>query len=133
MTFPLVSVLRNTTDPSAAAPCTWNQFFARSNPIMPTLSMDAPSFPGSVKVDATMAHCDAARQGASIPSLNASLSGSAFAPGMPLATRAALIVAAGLMGWPLVTTRLAGIALAAAIFVVVFRRAGANEGTVAST
>ena len=38
--------------------------------LMLTVSMDAPSFQGSIKVDATMAHYDAAGQGASIPSLN---------------------------------------------------------------
>ena len=65
--------------------------------------------------------------------LNASLSGSAFAAGMPLATRAALRVAAGLMAWPMMTTRLVGIALAAAAFAVEFRRAAADEGAVAST
>ena len=54
---------------SAAAPCNWKLFFAKSIPIMLTISMDAPSFQGSVKVDATMAHCDAVGQGASIPSL----------------------------------------------------------------
>ena len=69
MTFPRVSVLRNTTDPSAAAQCSWKLFFAKSIPIMLILAMDAPSFQGSVKVDATMPHLDAVRQGASIPSL----------------------------------------------------------------
>ena len=63
------SFLRNTTDPSAAAPCNWNQIFARSIPIMLTFSVDVRSFQGSIKVDATMAHYDAVGQGASNPSV----------------------------------------------------------------
>ena len=50
--------LRSTTDPSAAAPCNRNRFLAGSIPVMPTLSMDASSLPGPIRVDATMAHCD---------------------------------------------------------------------------
>ena len=52
------SFLRNTTDPSAAAPCNWNTFFARSTPMMVTSPMDALSF--SLCFDtASLAHCDA--------------------------------------------------------------------------
>ena len=40
MTFPLVSVLRNTTDPSAAAPCSWTLI----------LAMDASSFQAQSKL-----------------------------------------------------------------------------------
>ena len=38
------SFLRNRTVPSAAAPCSWNTFFARSTPMMLTSFMDALSF-----------------------------------------------------------------------------------------
>jgi hypothetical protein len=52
------SFLRNTTDPSAAAPCSWNKFFARSTPMMLTYSMDALSF--NLCFDTTsLAHRDA--------------------------------------------------------------------------
>ena len=52
------SFLRNTTDPSAAAPCSWNTFFARSTPTMLTSFMDALSF--SLCFDTTsLAHRDA--------------------------------------------------------------------------
>ncbi len=37
---------------------------------MLTYSMHVPSFPVSIKVDVTMAHCDAVGQGASIPSFS---------------------------------------------------------------
>ena len=33
--------LRNRTDPSAAVPCSWNTFFARSTPMMLISFMDA--------------------------------------------------------------------------------------------
>ena len=35
------SFLRKTTAPDAFAPCAWNTFFARSNPIVLTSNMDA--------------------------------------------------------------------------------------------
>jgi len=38
------SFLRNTTDPSADAPCNWNTFFARSTPMMLISFVDALSF-----------------------------------------------------------------------------------------
>ena len=38
------SFLRNRTAPAAAAPCSWNTFFARSTPMMLTSFMDALSF-----------------------------------------------------------------------------------------
>ena len=41
---------------------------------MLTFSMNAPSFQGSIKVDVTMAHCDAIGQGASVPSFFCPLS-----------------------------------------------------------
>ncbi len=34
------SFLRNTTEPSAAAPCNWNTDFAKCTPITDTFSMD---------------------------------------------------------------------------------------------
>jgi hypothetical protein len=38
------SFFRKTTAPSAAAPCSWNTFFARSTPMMVTSFMGALSF-----------------------------------------------------------------------------------------
>ena len=38
------SFLRNTTNPFAAAPCSWNTFFARLMPMILIFSMDAVSF-----------------------------------------------------------------------------------------
>jgi hypothetical protein len=40
--WPATSFLRNTTDPVAAAPCSWNKFLARSTPMMPTSRMKGP-------------------------------------------------------------------------------------------
>ena len=37
------SFVRKTTDPPAAAPCSWNTFFARSTQAMVASSMDALS------------------------------------------------------------------------------------------
>src|SRR4051812_19638515 len=45
-TFSRESFLRNPTPPSARAPCAWKDRFARSRPIMLTLSMDALSVRG---------------------------------------------------------------------------------------
>lgn len=62
------SFLRKTTAPSAAAPCSWNTFFARSTPMMLTSSMDALSF-SSCFDTTSMAHRDAVRvRAASTPS-----------------------------------------------------------------
>jgi hypothetical protein len=66
-TRPRRSFLRKTTAPDAFAPCTWNTFFARSNPIVLTSDMDA-----SVQVminDTTLAQ--RCREGASTPSTSA--------------------------------------------------------------
>jgi hypothetical protein len=55
-----VSFFRNTTDPSAVAPCSWNTFFARSTPMMVTFNMDVLSFDLSFN-NASLAQCAAAR------------------------------------------------------------------------
>ena len=61
--------LRNTTVPSAAAPCSWNTRFARSMPMMLTSFMDALSFSGDWNFT-SLAHRDAVGMGASTPSLH---------------------------------------------------------------
>src|SRR4051812_39509444 len=48
-TFSRESVLRKPTPPSARAPCAWKDRFARSRPMMLTLSMDALSVRGMRK------------------------------------------------------------------------------------
>ena len=55
--------------------------------------------------------------------LNAAISGSAFAAHMPLVSRGALIVAACLIAWPSVMTRVAGFVLALVVFAFERRRA----------